>query len=316
MTNQQSMYIVRGLPATGKSTFAKQFVLDNPDCVRVSRDDIRRMLFTEPNHTWGQEKVVTELEKHAVEQALSSGKSVIIDAMHLRDKYIKAWLKVAKKFNVDVYYSDFVLPLEEMIARDSLRLGVESVGEEFIRDLYTKFVQKDGTLRPAPEATEEGEEQGVSVSTYSGTSGKPLAFIVDIDGTLAHNTCGRGWYHWERVGEDEVDLVVADIVRRLADRLSVEPTLKVIVMSGRDEVCRPQTEEWLSRHKIPFDELFMRKQNDYRKDNIVKEELFNTYVRDNYDVRFVIDDRWTVCETWLRMGLKVLNVSGLDRGEF
>jgi len=63
---------------------------------------------------------------------------------------------------------------------------------------------------------------------------------------------------------------------------------------------------------VNFDELFMRPEGDMRPDNIVKAELFDTYVRDNYDVQFVIDDRDQVVDMWRRMGLACLQVAPGD----
>ena len=86
----------------------------------------------------------------------------------------------------------------------------------------------------------------------------------------------------------------------------------VIVMSGRDESCRTETERWLNKHNIPFDFLFMRPEGDMRKDNIIKHELFNKYVRDNYDVKFVLDDRQQVVDMWRKMGITCLQVAEGD----
>lgn len=306
-----SILLVRGIPASGKSTYAKQYVKDNPEWVRVSRDDIRRMLYVEPDHSWEQEKVVTELEKQAVESALKAGKSVIVDAMNLRSKYVREWMKVAERLGVALYSADFPITLDEAIERDAAREGVERVGSEFITSTFNKFCKKDGTLKPPPKMR---PEEKYTPKEYSGTPGKPKAFLVDIDGTLAHNRGGRGWYDWNRVDEDDLDEVIADIVYRLS--VDYSENYKIIVMSGRDEVCREITERWLRKHGVYFDALFMRAEKDMRKDNIVKEELFNKYVRDNYDVKFVIDDRLKVVQMWQRMGLKVLNVAGLDGGDF
>ncbi len=130
-------------------------------------------------------------------------------------------------------------------------------------------------------------------------------------------TC-RSPFDWARVGEDDVDVVIAELVNVLAStNFALDMGhYKVIVMSGRDAVCRDETMEWLDNAGIQWDYLFMRAEGDNRPDNIVKAELFDTDVRDNFDIQFVIDDRWQVCKMWLQMGLKVLNVSGLDRGEF
>lgn len=122
-------------------------------------------------------------------------------------------------------------------------------------------------------------------------------------------TC-RSPFDWKSVGKDDVDEVVAEIVRVLgASNFAMDlGHYKVIVMSGRDAVCRPETEAWLDGI-IEYDELFMRPEGDMRKDSIVKAELFDKYVRDNFDVRFVLDDRDAVVEMWRQMGLTCLQVN-------
>lgn len=117
-------------------------------------------------------------------------------------------------------------------------------------------------------------------------------------------TC-RSPFDWKRVGEDDVDDVIADIVCGLY----YYDAYKIIVMSGRDSACRAETEEWLEKHNIAHDELFMRAEGDMRKDNIVKAELFDEHVRDNFDVKFVLDDRDQVVRMWRQMGLTCLQVA-------
>lgn len=57
----------------------------------------------------------------------------------------------------------------------------------------------------------------------------------------------------------------------------------------------------------------MRPEGDKRKDSIVKAELFDKHIKDNYAVDFVLDDRNQVVKMWRDMGLKCLQVAP---GEF
>ena len=52
----------------------------------------------------------------------------------------------------------------------------------------------------------------------------------------------------------------------------------------------------------------MRKHNDYRKDTIIKEEMFFNLIEGKYNVKSVIDDRPVVVRKWLELGLNVLSV--------
>jgi hypothetical protein len=57
----------------------------------------------------------------------------------------------------------------------------------------------------------------------------------------------------------------------------------------------------------------MRGQTDMRPDHAVKHELFNTHIRDAYDVRPAPDDRDRVVALWRSLGIVCLQV---DNGDF
>lgn len=55
--------------------------------------------------------------------------------------------------------------------------------------------------------------------------------------------------------------------------------------------------------------ILARKDNDARKDYVIKEELYNKYIRTYYNVKFVIDDRPSVIRNcWNKLGLFVFKV--------
>lgn len=122
-------------------------------------------------------------------------------------------------------------------------------------------------------------------------------------------TC-RSPFEWERVGEDDVDLVVADIVEGLS------LTHQIVVVSGRDGICYDETERWLVRHGIPFDMLIMRECDDRRKDSIVKEEIFWKHIAPNWNVKAVIDDRPQVVRMWYDIGVPKVIAVGNPYVEF
>ncbi len=136
----------------------------------------------------------------------------------------------------------------------------------------------------------------------------PTAVVVDIDGTLAHMNGGRSPYDYTKVSQDTLDENVGNLVRVLSDA-----NYKIIVLSGREASCRLDTVDWLTSHRIPFDCLFMRKTGDNRRDSIIKYELFDQYIRPNYNVVGWIDDREQVVQMARNLGIKVYQV---DWGRF
>lgn len=119
------------------------------------------------------------------------------------------------------------------------------------------------------------------------------AVICDIDGTLANRITDRKPFEWDRVKEDSLIQAVADLLA-----MFTKNGVLVILFSGRDESCRNLTQEWLVENNIHYDDLFMRKAKDNRKDFIVKRELYEEHIKDNYDVWFVLDDRNQVVDMW------------------
>lgn len=288
------LILTRGIPASGKSSWAKAWVQEDPDGrVRVNRDDLRRMLFgaTELKLNYRQEVQVSEAEMAIAKTALAKGKSVVVDATNLRNKFVKRWVTLG----YDVEFRDFEVGLMEALDRNAERDN--PIPESVIDRYWSDFTDK-GKLRP-PLAFESRTPE-----RYVPDESLPTAYIVDVDGTLAHiPDGGRSPYDYTRVHEDVPDEAVVRLVNDLSD-LGHE----VLVMSGRDRRCARQTVDWLDQVPVFWDVLHMRDEGDTRKDATVKLELFNEHVRDRYNVLGVFDDRKQVVNMWRDLGLKCFQV--------
>ena len=150
---------------------------------------------------------------------------------------------------------------------------------------------------------------------------KEKAIIVDVDGTLADMRGVRGPFEWDKVHLDRPHQDVIELVRDLAsveiyageydengDEV-IDTKYKIIITTGRDGVCEEATKQWLRDHKVPYFDFYIRKAGDFRKDNIIKSEIYMDHIRPNYDVKYVIDDRDQVVEMWRSLGLRVLQVA-------
>jgi hypothetical protein len=61
---------------------------------------------------------------------------------------------------------------------------------------------------------------------------------------------------------------------------------------------------------ISYNALYVRKKGDMRKDSIIKKELYEAYVKGQFFVQFVLDDRNQVVDLWhLELGLPCLQVN-------
>lgn len=302
------LILTRGVPASGKSTWAKAWVAEDPENrLRVNRDNLRWTLgIKEGVGTFEQENEVSHWEKAMARRALQSGKDVVVDATNLRAKRVKEWLWLASDENVSVEFEDFPVTYEVARRRDIERKqrGERFVGQEVIKEkFFDKFIGKDGSLPPIPEITASELPTG-SYRPYTHTQHLPRAIIVDIDGTTAHMS-GRSPYDPSLYHTDEPDVVLRDLI----DAYEGVHGIWVIYVSGRNEDYREVTEKWLDDHLFYRDEFYMRPSGDNRNDAIVKNELFEKYIAGRYNIDFVLDDRNRVVEMWRAKGLKVLQVA-------
>lgn len=274
--------ITRGLPASGKSSWADEFISENPNFVKIEKDDIRKdsRLFKDHqyNHKRGDEGIVIRERDRLVRRALESGKSVISSDTNLVAKHVSQLSSIARQNNAEIEIKNFLdVPIQELIERDAKR--EDSVGEQVIRRMFHEQVKKMPTfLQYNPEL--------------------PFVIVSDLDGTLTKGPKDRSPYEWHKVGNDDVNLGVSHIL----DGVKVIDYCKVIIFSGRDEVCRPETEDWLDRHDIEYDELHMRRsdhlneQGGQVKDTIAKAEMIEKYIRGKYNILMWFDDRPQVAD--------------------
>lgn len=277
------LIVTVGLPGSGKSSWAEALRREDSDVVVVCRDDIRWMLhdykFTKRN-----EKLTWRVRDAAIQEALTAGRRVVVADTNLSGRVREHLRLLAEEFGVKFTVNDSFLSVSvhECIKRDLKR--VHSVGADVILRMYGQHL-----------ASVEPLAQPVG----------PSALIVDVDGTLALNEAGRSPYDYSRVAEDTPNAPVVDVVRSFHDAGD-----KILVISGRDDECAPQTRGWLELHNVPFDELIMRATGDTRRDSVVKKEIFENHVRDRYNVRFVLDDRTQVVqECWRPLGLTCFQVA-------
>lgn len=134
---------------------------------------------------------------------------------------------------------------------------------------------------------------------------KKKAIIIDIDGTVADKG-ERKPHDYQRVLEDKPHKVITNLIQMV---FTAEPNWRFIYVSGRPNSCETDTLLWLYNHALPFDSLHMRKDGDYRKDSIVKREIYEQEIEPYYDVQFVLDDRNQVVEMWRSIGLVCLQVA-------
>lgn len=132
------------------------------------------------------------------------------------------------------------------------------------------------------------------------------AVIVDMDGTLA--LFGKENPYDRDMLKDKLNYPVAVIVWML--NLTDLADVKILIVSGRKNRYLKDTQKWLKKHKINYEDIFMpRADNDNRKDVIIKTEIYEKEIKGKYEVLFVLDDRDQVVELWRGLGLVCFQVA-------
>jgi predicted kinase len=307
MRKNPQILLLIGAPGSGKSTFAKYFIRTEENWMRLCRDDFRTMNFTDALLSSHEEGLVTELLDASVETLLRKGSNVLIDATHCRSEYLNHYIR---KFNslADISFKLFEADTEELIARcekrqrETGRHVSANVVKRFVKDL--EVLKKNFDFSPRPLC----EVESPLALVKRQDDGLPHAIICDLDGTLAL-AVHRNPYDASRSDEDELNEPVANVLKTFAEK-----GYQILLLSGREETFREPTVRFLEKFALPYHQLWMRKAKDFRKDSIIKKELFDAEFAGNYFVEFVLDDRDQVVEMW-RKELK-LNCFQVNYGNF
>lgn len=134
----QTIIFLRGLPASGKSTWAKQYCLENPNFIRINKDDLRILLGNQP-FSYEFENVVLNIQRYIGTSILKFGKSIIVDDTNFSPKHHDFWKNFADNEGFEFVLKTFDTPVEECIDRDSKR--PESVGKGVILNMYEKYLK-------------------------------------------------------------------------------------------------------------------------------------------------------------------------------
>lgn len=287
-----------GISCSGKTTFAKD-VEENSDgdWVDINRDDVRFDTFCGGVRDWNRykfkrnnEQRVTQICNDMIEDAAGEGLNIIISDTNLNKGRRESLVRDLERWGYEVEVKGFPVTLEEAWKRDAHRAN--GVGHSVIARQWQQWLEYSGRKRYVPDTS------------------LPSCVIFDIDGTLAdmHGEDGgrlRGPFEWDKVGGDRVRSHVAQAMHGV---MSLSSPPDIILLSGRDSVCRNETDEWLDSNNLYFTSLYMRPEGSYEKDTKIKEEMFWEHIAPYYNVECVFDDRPVVCRMWTDIGLNVVNV--------
>jgi len=138
--------VLVGIPASGKSTYARQFIKNKSDkWIIVNRDNIRNML----GEYWipTREKLVTDIEDDMIQEGLRHGYNIIVDATNINQKTVKRIennievIKGLTGYQIEIEYLSFPISLKKAIIRDFFRglFGGRKVGKKIIKKFYDEI---------------------------------------------------------------------------------------------------------------------------------------------------------------------------------
>ena len=146
----KKIVILRGLPASGKSTFVKKNHLHD----YVLSMDILRKMFCAPisidngecfHISQDYNKQVAEMFMTLLKARLSNGSFTVVDNTNLSSRGFNEIVDLAKSHGFEILVVDFNTPMNECIERDKIRSF--AVGENVIRKMVSyKKVEFENTI--------------------------------------------------------------------------------------------------------------------------------------------------------------------------
>lgn len=278
------LYIMRGLPASGKTTKAKELMLKNLGLFRINRDEIRKMAY-EGKWSFKKELKVMLAQEATVRRLLSMNIDVLIDDTNLTTKSFNKWVDIAIEYGVTIDTQNIETDVEECVKRDKDREN--SVGSHVIWSMALK----NKKWKP---------KKGI--------------ILCDIDGTLAdirlRKYCVDGEHKdwkafFEGIHTDAFRQEVWEDVKEVINDTGYD----LFLVSGRNEKYRKETETWFGTHNAEVLQyakaMFMRREDDRRPDTDVKQNFLDMIGKEH--VRMVFDDRPSVIRMWESNGISVVD---------
>ncbi|WP_315189920.1 AAA family ATPase [Capnocytophaga sputigena] len=284
------LLILVGAPGSGKSTFARYFLRIEDNWIRVNRDDFRLMQFGDSLMIPFYEERISKMVEASVLTLLKSDTNVIIDATNTSLRTIQDMIHTYTEY-ADISFKVFDLPVDELVKRCDKRY--EETGKFISKSVVERNVANlKHTLEKFDFAPIPRKVQVATTSYATQDKNLPKAVICDLDGTLSLLN-GRDPYNAATCDNDLLNEPVAAALKMAKQR-----GYQVILLSGREDKFREPTVRFLDKHQIGYDLLLMRTSNDFRKDNIIKRELFEGEIQGKYFVEFLLDDRNQVVDMW------------------
>jgi predicted kinase len=295
------LIICRGIQGSGKSTWAKAWAKESPKTrVRFNWDDMRNMM----GEYWVPARedtgIMKTLRASFLDAMMNKGWDICIDNMNLNPKDWEFYEGLVKSFNecnpskqYEIEYVDFFTPVEECIRRDAMRPN--PIGEAIIRATWRRYRHFI--------ICKEIEDKFYNMKTYD--ANKKDCIIADMDSILCANLTKRPFYTDDWAGKCIYDTPLVGPISILRAQ-KMTGTCDIIIVTGRREDGRKNTEEWLKTYNVPYNTLYMRQMNDYTKGDVFKEKILKEHILPKYNVLFALEDDNRCVQMYRNNGLTCL----------
>lgn len=309
-----NLILTRGIPGSGKTTWAKKLVADNPDTmVRVNRDDLRFEHYGKYVISKKQERQITVIQQQRVREALASGKDAVVDDTNASPMALSGWRNVAEEFDgkVQMKFQDFNVDPQECIRRDNQRRaqGQRGTGKQVIESFANRALDRNGKLKPIPAHI------AAPIKTPPPSEERPNGVIFDMDGTLCdvrmvrHHVRGKDRNFHAFHTESEFCPPNLHVLEMAKDLEGTD--VKVVIVTAREERYRALTERWLNKHGVEYDELITRPYGDQRPDYETKKEILDKLSK-HYRIVHAVDDNPNVLQLWRENDIAITEVPGFN----
>lgn len=303
--------LTRGIQGSGKSTWAKSWVAENPDKrIRINFDDLRNMFGPYNIQDWKKrENIIKQILRPMMFSAMEQQYDIVIDNMNLSDTSVNRIVNIMDeynnehKFNLDTPYTyqfkDFFIDVNVCIERDKMR--VNPIGEKIIKQTWRQYRHKILSI-----ANNKIVDSFIPMNPEL-----PNCIIADMDSTICFNVTGRPFYGDNaHVGmlEDVPNYGVINIIKSYLRTKGGDD--KVFIITGREKTKEIEQATWeYVEHYIgdhPDIHILFRPEKNYIPGNEMKLQLLKEHILDKYNILYAIDDSKKIVELYRQLGILTL----------
>lgn len=296
MGKNKKVIFTIGIPGCGKTTWKNQFISGNPEFISIERDDLRMTHLGKEMGDYQEEMLITKISDGIAFNALCHGKSVIFSNTNTNLKNLKAEIEKWTEY-ADIEFVLFDVPVEECKRRNSLR---DRKVPDFIIDKMATSLENlkaNFDFAPIPKKPK--------MFDYTKENLLEDGYIFDLDGTLcwinhASEETSRGWYDYEKVKYDLIDIPVFEVMRALKNS-----GFKIVFLTGRYDVCRKETTDWIKDNLNIDNPILYMKPNNTESDVVFKKRIYKQEISKKWNILAVFEDRQKVVDMWREIGVKV-----------